>query len=146
MLREKAGEAIAKGRSWPASARALSNRLRRLATFLRALGIKVTFDRDMSARTICVSRRSDRVGNFASFASSSSFANGSNGLGMTQKPAYDANGAGHDANRLDHDDAARLCVMPKPLKTNGNDAHDANDDEMQAKSAPENAHMRRGRI
>lgn len=46
-----AGERIANSRSWPESPRALSGRLRRAATFLRQVGIAVTFEREGRART-----------------------------------------------------------------------------------------------
>jgi len=50
-LGEAAGERIAKSKTWPDSPRALSGRLRRAATFLRKIGIEVSFDREGRART-----------------------------------------------------------------------------------------------
>lgn len=50
-LGEAAGERIAKSKAWPDSPRALSGRLRRAATFLRKIGIEVSFDREGRART-----------------------------------------------------------------------------------------------
>lgn len=50
-LGEVAGERIAKSKTWPDSARALSGRLRRAATFLRKIGIEVSFEREGRART-----------------------------------------------------------------------------------------------
>ena len=40
-LSKEAGEPIAKSKTWPASPRALSGRLRRMATFLRKVGIEI---------------------------------------------------------------------------------------------------------
>lgn len=40
------GEQVARSRSWPASAQALSNRLRRVAPHLRAAGIEVDWSRE----------------------------------------------------------------------------------------------------
>src|SRR5580700_6070617 len=37
------GDSVKKSRAWPATPRALSGRLRRLATFLREAGIEITF-------------------------------------------------------------------------------------------------------
>ena len=50
-LGEVAGERAAKSKTWPDSARALAGRLRRAATFLRKIGIEITFDREGRART-----------------------------------------------------------------------------------------------
>ena len=50
-LEEAAGERIAKSKRWPNGPRALSGRLRRAATFLRQVGIEVTFEREGRART-----------------------------------------------------------------------------------------------
>ena len=50
-LGEAAGERIAKSKTWSDSRRALSGRLRRAATFLRKIGIKVSFEREGRART-----------------------------------------------------------------------------------------------
>jgi hypothetical protein len=50
-LAEAAGERIAKSKTWPDSPRALSERLRRAATFLRKVGIELSFEREGRART-----------------------------------------------------------------------------------------------
>ncbi len=50
-LAEAAGERAAKSKTWPDSPRALSGRLRRAATFLRKIGIDISFDREGRART-----------------------------------------------------------------------------------------------
>ncbi|MGD0109552.1 MAG: hypothetical protein ABSC06_36825 [Rhodopila sp.] len=50
-LAEVAGERIAKSKTWPDSPRALSGRLRRAATFLRKIGIEISFEREGRART-----------------------------------------------------------------------------------------------
>lgn len=50
-LGEAVGERIAKSKTWPDSPRALSGRLRRAATFLRKIGIDVSFEREGRART-----------------------------------------------------------------------------------------------
>ena len=50
-LAEVAGERVAKSKTWPDSPRALSGRLRRAATFLRKIGIEISFEREGRART-----------------------------------------------------------------------------------------------
>ena len=51
VLSEQAGERVAKSKTWPDTARALSGRLRRAATFLRKIGIEVTFSKEGRAQT-----------------------------------------------------------------------------------------------
>ena len=50
-LSEAAGERVAKSKTWPASPRALSGRLRRAATFLRKIGIEIDHIKEGRART-----------------------------------------------------------------------------------------------
>jgi hypothetical protein len=50
-LAELAGERATKSKSWPDNPRALAGRLRRAATFLRKIGIEVSFGREGRART-----------------------------------------------------------------------------------------------
>ena len=50
-LDEDVGEKITKSKNWPSSARALSGRVRRAATFLRKVGVDVSFEREGRART-----------------------------------------------------------------------------------------------
>jgi hypothetical protein len=50
-LAREAGERVAKSRSWPKNARALSGQLRRGATYLRKIGIEIVFLREGQGRT-----------------------------------------------------------------------------------------------
>ena len=50
-LTREAGDSNTRPKGWPESAKALSNRLRRAATFLRKIGIEIRFDREGRART-----------------------------------------------------------------------------------------------
>ena len=63
-LSEKVGDRVAKAKSWPASARGLSGRVRRAAAFLRKVGIDVAFEKEGHARTriIRIVRATDSVG------------------------------------------------------------------------------------
>jgi hypothetical protein len=60
-LGQVAGERVAKSKAWPDSPRALGGRLRRAATFLRKIGIDISFDREgrTRTRTIHISMRND---------------------------------------------------------------------------------------
>jgi len=51
VLDAEVGEKGQKAKTWPSTARALSGKLRRAATFLRKIGIDVSFDREGRART-----------------------------------------------------------------------------------------------
>jgi hypothetical protein len=51
VLADVAGERVAKSKSWPVDARGLSNRLKRAATFLRKVGVDITFTRSGRSRT-----------------------------------------------------------------------------------------------
>jgi hypothetical protein len=46
VLADIAGERVARAKTWPNGGRALSGRLRRAATFLRKIGIKISFERE----------------------------------------------------------------------------------------------------
>ena len=50
-LAESAGERVAKSKTWPASPRALSGRLRQAATFLRKIGIEIDHVKEGRVRT-----------------------------------------------------------------------------------------------
>jgi hypothetical protein len=50
-LAEVASERVAKSKTWPDGPRALAGRLRRAATFLRKIGIEISFGREGRART-----------------------------------------------------------------------------------------------
>jgi hypothetical protein len=54
-LAVEAGERVTKSKAWPESPRALSGRLRRAATFLRKIGIEISFEREGRARTRIIS-------------------------------------------------------------------------------------------
>ena len=50
-LARVSGEGVTRLKTWPDSPRALSGRLRRAATFLRTIGIEISFEREGRART-----------------------------------------------------------------------------------------------
>jgi hypothetical protein len=129
-----ASDLLRRAKAWPATPRVLSGRVRRAATFLRKVGIDISFDREGQARNriIRISCTSDYAGIFASVPSTASAGQGKsargNGLGgaslrTVTRPA-DANRGKADANTQPAD---RLTVREKPLKTNDLDAADAAD-------------------
>ena len=111
-------EALARERSWPKSARALSGKLRRAAPPLRKVGIDVTFLREGHdrERTIVITTHSKVVANFASAPSaemekSEKHSNGkgldadANADGMRTQPSdADANADGADGMRTQTED------------------------------------------
>ena len=50
-LSEEVGDAVRRAKTWPATPRVLSGRVRRAATFLRKVGIDIAFEREGQART-----------------------------------------------------------------------------------------------
>src|SRR4029077_17808421 len=50
VLHRIAGEGVARSRSWPNTPRALAGKLRRALTFLRKIGIEITFSREGHGR------------------------------------------------------------------------------------------------
>ena len=101
-LSEEVGERIAKTKTWPATARALSGRLRRTATFLRKVGVDIEFNKEGRARTriIRICCTADNAGTVPSRPSAPSAeiakaapGNGSEGAHVrTVEPFADANG------------------------------------------------------
>jgi hypothetical protein len=140
-LAEAAGERIAKSKTWPDSPRALSGRLRRAATFLRKIGIEVSFEREGRARTRVIRITAtpnpatpDYAGARPSAPSAASTPQGKpkrdNGFvpAGSRTVADDA-----DAGR----DAPALIVRTNPLKSNGATAADDVDANRPAQSVPE---------
>lgn len=73
-LDEEVGEKVRKSKVWPSSARALSGRVRRAATFLRKIGIDIKFDREGRARSriIHITRKPECLPESPSIPSASS--------------------------------------------------------------------------
>ena len=92
-------ETARRAKAWPATPRVLSGRLRRAATFLRKIGIDISFDREGRARTRII-RISCMPDDWAerSSASSASSAN-------SEKPAQGSPHDSEDADRADDADA-----------------------------------------
>jgi hypothetical protein len=97
-LEEVVGERVAKSKNWPSSAEALGRGLRRPATFLRKVGIEISFERDKRIRRIRITRTPtelDWVGEKPSQPSPPSFAHDFNRNGGDEpspKKAHEING------------------------------------------------------
>jgi hypothetical protein len=97
-LSELVGDRISKAKTWPDSPRAISGRLRRAATFMRKIGIEVTFergdDRDRT-RTITIAKsrtelptRSDSAPDWVGISSSAPSAPSMNGRQIPQTTEF----------------------------------------------------------
>ena len=140
-LGEVVGERSLKSKTWPDSPRALSGRLRRAATFLRKIGIEISFGREGRARTRTISITThsapENEGMRPSTPSASSAPTGK---------ASPANGFAPGALRTvggNADGSDRIgdpTVRAKPLKThagNAADGADGADANRPPQSAPE---------
>jgi hypothetical protein len=139
-LGEAAGERIAKSKTWPDSPRALSGRLRRAATFLRKIGIEVSFEREGRPRTrvvritVGVDSVSERRGGQPSAPSAPS---------APRPKTSSANGfAAPDPRTIANDVDGRAggpigTVRVNPLKPNGRTDADGMDANNAARSEPE---------
>jgi hypothetical protein len=133
-LSEAAGERVAKSKTWPASPRALSGRLRRAATFLRKVGIEIDHIKEGRARTRIIvitakngSASLDYGGDQPSTPSASSALppndNKTNAFGDTTLRTVDGVADGKaDAGQGDKDPTVR----DNSLKSGDADATDAN--------------------
>jgi len=68
-LEIEAGERVVRAKTWPSTPKVLSDKLRRAATFLRKLGISITFVRDARTRLINISETAAGLSFSASSAS-----------------------------------------------------------------------------
>lgn len=112
-----AGERIAKSKTWPGDARALANRLRRAATFLRQVGIAVDFAR--------LGRERTRVVHLASVASASS-ADAANGGPADNGTVRHARTMEDGADAEEEEEGARVrassCLAARMDAADGADA------------------------
>ena len=132
------GERGVKSKTWPDSPRALSGRLRRAATFLRKIGIEISFGREGRARTRTISITThsapENEGMRPSTPSASSAptekASPANGFAPGALRTVGGNADGSDRN-------GDPTVRAKPLETNAGNAADGADANRPPQSAPE---------
>jgi hypothetical protein len=140
------GERVAKSKTWPDSPRALSGRLRRVATSLRRTGIDIAFTKEGRARTRTITitatlPAAEKPEEFASAPAASSTnsgkANSDNGFSAqsarTQTGDPDANSRGADGSSPGDDPTVRA----DPLKNNAADGADRTDANPLPQSGPE---------
>ncbi len=134
-LDEMVGEKICKTKTWPATPRALSGRIRRAATFLRKVGIDITFDKQGRARTrmIHISAAPENAGAQPS-APSAPHANLHKPLNSKEEGA-DGMQTVADGGDVDADGRGEATFLDKALKSKGADGADGAD----AKSKPYSA-------
>jgi hypothetical protein len=148
-LAAEAGERVANSKTWPDNARSLAGRLRRAATFLRKIGIEVSFGREGRARirTIKITATStDPLSENAGVQRSASSArsaptpksNPANGLSAPnpRTVAADADGGTSGADGM-ADGSVRngaLTVRANPLKSATTAGTDGTDARMSAPS------------
>jgi len=108
-LEEVVGERVAKSKNWPSSAEALGRGLRRPATFLRKVGIEISFERDKRIRRIRITRTPtelDWVGKKPSQPSPPSFPHDFNGNGGDSSEAEPSPKKAHEINGGDGGDSS----------------------------------------
>ena len=141
VLGQLSGDRVAKSKAWPDNPRALAGRLRRAATFLRKIGIEITFDRKGRARTRIIHLTAtatpyapEKEGALPSAPSASS---------ASPPKASQANGLAASGSRTVTEDADgstdgdASTVRANSLKTNGADDADDADANYPTQSAPE---------
>lgn len=134
-LAEAAGERVAKSKTWPVNARALSGRLRRAATFLRKVGIEIEHTKEGRARTrvIHISAKANSAGPdhrgvqpSAPSASSATPPKGNESNALDHSIARTV-GNTADARGEETSDEASTTVCANPLKSANADDADARD-------------------
>jgi len=132
------GDAVKKARSWPQTPRALSNRLRRAATFLRKANIDITFDRTghRRSRTITIVSRADDSEETSSAPSASSAPESQAAVSGQSEPGLGNNmRTMADATARIADDTGQSSVRMKPAEFLAADDADEADDEFPTQSA-----------
>ncbi|MEZ5792378.1 MAG: hypothetical protein R3D34_16870 [Nitratireductor sp.] len=149
-LGEVAGDRIAKSKTWPESPRALSGRLRRAATFLRKIGMEVSFEREgrTRIRVIRITNASadplPEYGGVQPSASSTSSAPGRKSI-----PGNDLAAPGTRTVPNDADGRASGpvdSVRTNPLKPKDKTVADDADANCAAQSKPERTEATRWRV
>ena len=110
-------EKLIRSRAWPQDAARLGRKLRRIASFLRELGINVIFSRDENSRKI----KLKEYENYCHYCTYRHESNDSNNL------EHDSN---HDSNDSNHDSKGFYCherAIKNSNKNNMLQNHDSND-------------------
>ncbi len=150
-LAEAAGERAAKSKSWPESARALSGRLRRAATFLRKIGIEIDYTKEGRARTRVIHITATGISTGPDYRAARPSApsapsagilkgNENNGVaGPTVRTVARTVAGSADGQADDGNVASGSTVRANALKTNGADGADGADANPPSQSGSEKA-------
>ena len=131
-LAEAAGERIVKAKTWPESPRALAGRLRRAATFLRKIGIEISFKKEGRGRRrlICITTAptppaAENAGArpSASSAPSAPPANSNSGKGLGKSDTRTVSADADDSN-VAEGPTVRPTVRANSLKARAADGAD----------------------
>jgi hypothetical protein len=136
-LEDHASDKMRNAKTWPGSARSLSNRLRRSSTALRQVGIDIEYCRDMRRRTVRIAAL-DNACKVASLPSSSSSSEKTpQPSGKSHDAKHDASVFGdgvcviHDKGMTQHDASMtqgnKVASSEKPHNKGVSGGHDAND-------------------
>jgi hypothetical protein len=144
-LAEVVDDRTAKLKTWPDSPRALAGRLRRAATFLRKIGIEITFDREGRARTRTITIAVTPSGSAPE--SDGAQPSASSALSVPMPKSNSANAAAplrpvvHNVDSSADGSGGRdtPTVRANPLKSDTRTAADGADANSPAQSTPEKA-------
>ena len=144
-IAESAGERVAKSKTWPASPRTLSGRLRRAATFLRKTGIEIDHVKEGRARTRIIHIKAGGNSGGPDYrglqppAPSASSANPPKGNGTNAFAENKRRTVGElaDGKGDDFGTEAGSTVRAKPLKSANTDGADAKDANLPSQTGPE---------
>jgi hypothetical protein len=144
-LAEAAGERVAKSKTWPASPRVLSGRLRRAATFLRKIGIEIDHTKEGRARTriIHITAKGSFAGPAYGWAQpsapSASSANPPKSNGTNAFVENNWRTVGDLADGMGDDVGTEIgsTVRPKPSKSADTDGADAKGANLPSQTGPE---------
>jgi hypothetical protein len=144
-LGEMAGDRVAKSKTWPDSPRALGGRLRRAATFLRKIGINISFEREGRARTrtIVITTTEDAAPENVETRPSAPTAPSASTAKLNANNRFTAPPLRTVAD--DADGGARgtaSTVRASPLKSNGGNGADCADPNLPPQAAPDKAGWR----
>jgi hypothetical protein len=140
-LAEVVGERVAKSKSWPDGPRALAGRLRRAATFLRKIGIEISFGREGRARTRTITITT--IQSFAAPEKSEAQPSAPSASSAPMPKSSSTNGfpvqyprtVGVDADCIGQGNTP--SVRANPLKTNAGTAADGADANPPPQSGPQ---------
>ena len=132
VLDKIAGEKISKSKEWPKNARALSNRLRRLAPTMRSIGTEIDFDREGHARKRIIEIRKVKENSVLTVRNSGS----GDSVNKTNDLDEDTKAVDGGRKRTQIDDGINPPSSSNYTENNNKDDADDADDDLQLFSNP----------